>query len=118
MAGRFNGSGLMNVHMTGVGRDHGFIRLQQGFDHQHIGLRAAYQKVNRCIRSITETADLFTCRLAARIQAITDSLFQIGLHQSLKHLGMRTFTIVIAETVHIISYFLKHGVFVMILLLQ
>ena len=82
MSGRLDRSGLMDIDMPGIRRDHTLMRPQNRRDHGRIRLRAAHKELHLCIFLRTECADLHPRSLTINILPITRRLLQIRLHQA------------------------------------
>ena len=100
VAGSFDGAGFVNVDMAGMRCDHSLIRLQQRLDNQHIGLGAAYKKMDVGMGGVADMANGVAGFFTERIQTITDGLSQVRIKQCLKNLWMRAFAVIVSETVH------------------
>ena len=54
VARMLDGSGLVDVYMSGSGSDYSLVRTQQGGDHRDVGLGAAGQEMHRSVGQAAE----------------------------------------------------------------
>ena len=92
-----DGTGLVDVDMSGVGTDDGLAGGEAGVDDGGIGLGASGEEVDVGIGTLACLADLAACAFAPLVEAIGETLPGVGVDEVLQHLGMSTIVIVTFE---------------------
>ena len=92
-----DGTGLVDVDMSGVGTDDGLAGGEAGVDDGGIGLGASGEEVDVGIGTLACLADLAACAFAPLVEAIGETLLLVGVDEVLQHLGMSTIVIVTFE---------------------
>ena len=91
---KLDGSCLVGVDMSAIYSDDTLIGMQDGVDDCCVGLGAPRQEEYLCIGCTAGSLDLLLCLHAPFIVAIAETLFVVGLYQSLQHLRVRTVIII------------------------
>ena len=102
MSRSLNRSRLVQCHVARSGGDNTLVGAQQSRNNRSIGLRASHKEVNLPLitRKAARRENLRTRRSAILIRTVAYALLQIGTHQSLQNLGVRTLHIIAVEVLH------------------
>lgn len=95
VSGVFDGSGLVDAHMSSVRRDDALIGSEHPVNNGHVRLCAAHQETDIRMRTFTGFPNLFLCPFAPGISSVSGKLFQVCLCQAAQDQLMGAFHIVV-----------------------
>ena len=100
MTGVLNGSGFVDIYVTGLCGEDALVRLQHRADDKLVGLRAANEKVYFGGRAIAGSFDFLNGAAAIRVRAVAGQGFEIRFNKFLKNCRMRSGDIVAGKRNH------------------
>ena len=95
-----NGSGLMDIDMSGDSGDDGLVGTEGGGNGDEIGLGAACDDVDVCIGLFDFTSDKVNGVGCMDILTVAGILGQVSFHHGFQDAGMRSLAVVVGKAVH------------------
>ena len=103
VTGVLNGSGFVDIYVTGLCGEDALVGLQHRADDKLVGLRAADEKIDFRIRTLAGSFDFLNGAAAIRVRAVAGQGFEIRLNKFLKNCRMRSGDIITGKRNHIHS---------------